>query len=254
MSTMGLVHLGTALAMLALVALELREERFRADTFAPGPRRRRNWAFFAVSFLPTWVVQSEAGWLHSHLSPLLRPGLLPAGVDFVACALVAELATWVFHWVKHQHRFLWRFHFQHHREEHFSVWMVTHTHALEVVVSGSALMLLLVGLGFSPLSVRLYLALYSVGLTYHHSARGYSLGWLDGLIVSPAYHRLHHGREGRGNYAGALTVWDVVFGTAHWPRPETSEAPVGLSPQAREPFGFRREMLYFLSGGRRQRS
>ncbi|MFL5354642.1 hypothetical protein, partial [Archangium sp.] len=59
---------------------------------------------------------------------------------------------------------------------------------------------------------------------------------------------------GKGNYGGTLTVWDVVFGTARWPESETATAPVGLPPRAREPFGFRKEMLYFLSGWRGQRS
>ncbi len=249
-----MIHTGTALAMLGLIALELRSPRFRADSFEAGPRRRRNWAFFATSFLPTLVVQSAAAWFQSYLPPLVRPGALPLAVDFVACTLVAELVSWVSHWVKHRHPFLWRFHFQHHREEHFSLWMVTHTHALEVVLSGTALVALLVWLGFSPLAVQFYFALYSVLLTYHHSTHGYSLGWLDRLLVSPAYHRHHHRRDGTGNYGAALTVWDVVFGTAHWPSPEASIAPVGLRPGAREPFGYRKEMLYFLSGWRRRSS
>ncbi|MFE8596045.1 sterol desaturase family protein [Archangium violaceum] len=254
MDTLGLIHVGTGLAMVVLVLLELRDPQFRADSFAAGPRRRRNWAFFFTSFIPTLLVQSAGAWFHTHLPTLMRPGTLPPVVDFVACMLVAELVSWTSHWVKHQHPFLWRFHFQHHREEHFSVWMVTHTHALEVMLSGTALVALLAGLGFSPLSVQLYFALYSVVLTYHHSARGYSLGWLDWLIISPAYHRHHHRRVGKGNYGGTLTVWDVVFGTVHWPEPETATAPVGLPPQAREPFGYRKEMLYFLTGWRRQRS
>ena len=253
MNTERLLHLGTALAFVLLVLLELRDRHFWAGGFEAGPRRRRNWAFFFTSFVPMGLVQLETAWLHTHLPVLPRPGPLPAVVDFVACTLVAELVTWVFHWVKHRHPYLWRFHFQHHREEHFTVWMVTHTHALEVFLSGTALTALLTLLGFSPRSMALYFALYSVLLMYHHSARGYSLGWLDWLIISPAYHRHHHERTGRGNYGGALTVWDVVFGTAHWPAPEAAQAPVGLSPQAREPFGFRREMLYFLSGWGRPR-
>ncbi len=254
MNTAGLIHTGTALAMLALVLLELRHPQFRADSFEAGPRRRRNWAFFVTSFIPTLVVQSAATWFQSHLTPVMRPGTLPPVLDFLACLLVAELVTWTSHWVKHQHPFLWRFHFQHHREEHFSVWMVTHTHALEVMLSGSVMVALLAWLGFSPNTVQLYFAVYSVFLTYHHSALGYSLGWLDWLIISPAYHRHHHRRDGKGNYGGTITFWDVVFGTVRWPEPDTATAPVGLPPRAREPFGFRKEMLYFLSGGRERRS
>jgi sterol desaturase/sphingolipid hydroxylase (fatty acid hydroxylase superfamily) len=250
---MNPVHTLTALAMVTLVALEWRDPVFRADSVAPGPRRRRNWAFLVASALPMVVVGAVTAWLQRHLPSLLTPGNLPLALDFVACTLAAELVSWLLHRVKHAHPYLWRFHFQHHRETHFSVWMVTHTHALEVTLSGVMLVALLAGIGFSALAVQLYFAFYSVVLAYHHSARGHSLGWLDRVIVSPAYHRLHHRPDARCNYGGALTVWDVVFGTATWPDPATRDVEVGLSPHAPEPFGFRAEMLHFLSGWRGQR-
>jgi sterol desaturase/sphingolipid hydroxylase (fatty acid hydroxylase superfamily) len=220
---------------------------------APGPRRRRNWAFLVASVVPMVAVGAVTAGFQRHLPTLLSPGSLPFALDLVACTLAAELVSWLLHWVKHANPYLWRFHFQHHRETHFSVWMVTHTHALEVTLSGVMLAALLAGIGFSVAAVQLYFAFYSVVLAYHHSARGHSLGWLDRVIVGPAYHRLHHRPGARGNYGGALTVWDVVFGTANWPDPTTRDAEVGLPPHAPEPFGFRAEMLYFLSGRRGQR-
>jgi sterol desaturase/sphingolipid hydroxylase (fatty acid hydroxylase superfamily) len=246
-------HIGTTLAMACLVVLELRNPQFRADSFSAGPRRRRNWTFFAASFVPMFFIQSAGTWFREHLPTLLAPGTLPGAVDFVACTLVAELVSWTSHWVKHRSAYLWEFHFQHHREEHFSVWMVSHTHGLEVAFSGALLMGLLTWLGFSAVSVQLYLALYSVLLTYHHSGMGYSLGWLDWLVVSPAYHRYHHRTDGSGNYGSTLTLFDVLFGTVHWPQPEPTPAPLGLPPRSTEPFGFREEMLHFLTGWRRRR-
>lgn len=254
MDTLETVQAVAALTMVALAILELRDPGFRVGVFAPGRRRARNWAFFVTSFVPTMFVQAIVSRLAELLPTLTRPGTLPAALDFLLCVLVAEWATWTLHWVKHRHPFLWCFHFQHHREEHFNVWMVTHTHALEVAVSGTLMVTLLLGLGFAPLSVHLYFALYSVALMYHHSSRAYSLGWLDRIIVSPAYHRRHHWRLSDGNFAGALTLWDLVFRTAHWPEPGTEQVPVGLPSAAVEPFGYRSEMLYFLGGGRQART
>jgi sterol desaturase/sphingolipid hydroxylase (fatty acid hydroxylase superfamily) len=253
MATLDLVHATTALAVLALIALELRDPRFRSDSFEAGPRRSRNWAFLVTSFVPILGVQLMARLFHGHLPTLVPAGSLPPLLDFVLCTLVAEWVTWVLHWVKHRNRFLWTLHFQHHREEHFSIWMVAHTHALEVFLSGTAMVALLVALGFSPLSVQLYFGFYSVVLMYHHSSRGYSLGWLDRIITSPAYHRRHHWPDGDGNYSAALTVWDVVFGTARWPEAGPPDAPVGLGADASEPFGYRQEMVYFLSDRRGRR-
>ena len=49
-------------------------------------------------------------------------------------------------------------------------------------------------------------------------------GWLgDRLLVSPAYHRMHHsigvGHEGRYfgcNFASLFPAWDLIFGTANF--------------------------------------
>jgi sterol desaturase/sphingolipid hydroxylase (fatty acid hydroxylase superfamily) len=250
---MNPVHSLTALAMVTLVALEWRDPVFRADSVGRGPRRRRNWAFLIASVVPMVVVGAVTSWFQRQLPSLLTPGSLHLALDFVACTLAAELVSWLLHWVKHANPYLWRFHFQHHRDTHFSVWMVTHTHALEVTVSGVMLVALLAWIGFSAAAVQLYFGFYSVVLAYHHSARGHSLGALDRVIVAPAYHRLHHRPGARGNYGGALTVWDVVFGTANWPDRATHEAEVGLPAHSPEPFGFRAEMLYFLSGWPGQR-
>jgi sterol desaturase/sphingolipid hydroxylase (fatty acid hydroxylase superfamily) len=253
MGALELVHVANAAAMLTLAGLELRDPSFRSDCFDSGPRRSRNWAFLLTSFVPLLGVQVMARWFHGHLPTLVPVGSLPFVLDFVLCTLVGEWATWALHWVKHRNQSLWTLHFQHHRDDHFSVWMVSHTHALEVFLSGTIMAALLVALGFTPLSVQLYFAFYAVALMYHHLSRGYTLGWLDRLITSPAYHRRHHWPGGEGNYSGALTVWDVVFGTAHWPDTATRDAPVGLADNAPEPFGFRPEMVYFLSAWRGHR-
>jgi sterol desaturase/sphingolipid hydroxylase (fatty acid hydroxylase superfamily) len=253
MATLDLVHVASALAMVALVAFELREPGFRSDSFDAGPRRSRNWAFLLTSFVPLLGVQLMARWFQGHLVTFVPVGRLPLVLDLVLCTLVAEWASWALHWLKHRNRFLWTLHFQHHRDDRFSVWMVAHTHALEVFLSGTALVALLVALGFTPLSVQVYFGFYAVALTYHHSSRGYSLGWLDRIVTSPAYHRRHHWPDGEGNYSAALTLWDVVFGTAHWPDAASRDAPVGLGDDAPEPYGFGPEMSYFLSPRRGHR-
>jgi sterol desaturase/sphingolipid hydroxylase (fatty acid hydroxylase superfamily) len=140
---------------------------------------------------------------------------------------------------------LWNFHFQHHREEHFDIWLSTHTHALEVVVSTIVIAATAGMLGFAPVVTEIYVALYTVVKVYQHSAREYSLGPLDLLVVGPSYHRLHHAPGSRCNYAVTLTVWDLLFRTARWPSRATRTAAVGLA-ESTMPFGFWSEMTLFL--------
>lgn len=228
-----------------LVGAELRSSRFRSALWR-GRRARRNWAFLAAALAAGLAVQ--------HIGHALRavvPGLVTwsAGpvVELAACVLVAELIGWGLHYVKHVHPWLWRLHFSHHRESRFDVWLVTHTHGLEVIVSGTLMSVALILLGFSAPVVQAYLLFYSLANTYQHSSFDLSLGWLDRLIVNPAYHRYHHAVGSTVNFGNTLTVWDVVFGTARWP--ESAAAPdveIGLG-DGPEPFGFAAEMAYFAA-------
>jgi sterol desaturase/sphingolipid hydroxylase (fatty acid hydroxylase superfamily) len=169
-------------------------------------------------------------------------------LEVPACFLVAELLGWLLHYVKHGNRFLWGFHFQHHRDEKFNLWLTVHTHALEVAVSATLIAWAMGVLGFSELATSTYLIFYSFVKVYQHSATSYSVGLLDYLVVGPAYHRLHHHVGSRWNYGVGLTVFDVLFGTARWPERQSSgpERPYGTGSAAELPFGFWKEMGYFL--------
>lgn len=243
------VH-GLSLAILVgFTLLELRSRQFWVDSFVDPVRRRRNWAFFVASLVPMQLVQAATFALEPHLPRLAAPGRLPWLWDLAGCFLVAELLSWLSHWVKHRHSWLWRFHFQHHREQHYSIWMVTHTHALEVAISGLVVSCVLTVCGVSLWAKQVYLLFYTASLLYHHSAHRYSLGPLDWLVVSPAYHRLHHEVGASGNYASTLTVFDMLFGTARWPDRRPPPERYGLEEGSPEPFGFVRELLYFLAPG-----
>lgn len=244
-----LVFNGLLLGGLALlVAVDLRSEGFRRGVFDPedGRRPRRNWAFFAAALISGLTVQHIGAGLRGHLPALVDwSGLL--GLEVVACFLAAELLGWTLHYVKHAHGWLWRFHFSHHRETRYDIWLVTHTHGLEVVLSGTFTSAVLVLLGFGAEVVQIYLLFYSLANTYQHSSADLSLGWLDKLIVNPAYHRYHHAVGSRVNYGNTLTVWDVVFGTARWPadvRAPDVQIGIGDGP---EPYGFWPEMAHFMT-------
>lgn len=243
-----LVYNGVLFGGLVLMVLaELRAPSFRRGGYDPADpaRPRRNWAFFFAALAAGNAVQAIGDGLRSVLPALVDwSGWL--GLEVLACFLAAELFGWLAHYVKHRHPWLWRFHFQHHRETHYDVWLVTHTHAVEVVFSGALMSALLVLLGFSASVVQAYLLFYSLANTYQHSAFDLSLGGLDRLIVNPAYHRYHHAVGSEVNYGNTLTVWDVVFRTARFPASAAApdvEVGVGEGP---EPYGFWAEMTWCL--------
>lgn len=232
--------------LVLLILLELRAEAFRSSTFTDARRVRRNWSYLASALLAMTVVHQVTGRLGEVVPRLITWGSFALEVG--VCFLVGELLNWTAHWLKHKSAFLWKLHFQHHRESRYSLWLVAHTHPLEVCVTGTLMSVALVLCGFSPAAMQTYLLFYSLALTYHHSTFDYSLGPLDWLVVSPAYHRRHHAIGDRGNYGAALTIWDVVFGTASFPASRHAEAGMrfGIEAGGREPLGFQEELVWFL--------
>lgn len=236
-----------------LIGLELRSPAFRAGSFQKNARTIRNWSFLAGAIASAWILRVISAELARHLDPIVVWHDWTIA-NLVLCFLVADLIGWLLHWVKHENGWLWRFHFPHHREGTFDVWLVAHTHALEVVVAGTFMSVVLILLGFSPLSVNAYFLFYGLVNTYQHSAFDYSLGFLDKIIVGPAYHRLHHAVGSHTNFGDTLTVWDVVFKTVTWPDGHrTSDLPIGIG-EGSEPYGFAAEMTYFLETEPRTRA
>lgn len=241
-------------AILGLIALDWRTPAFQASL--RGQRLARNLAFLVAALGAMAAVRTVGDalspWWTARGMQLVAPAVWTGRTGMRVAAwpavfLVGELFNWVFHYAKHTVPGLWGFHFQHHRESAYTVWLTSHTHALEVVLSGTIMGLSMVSLGFPPGVIEIYLGFYAVANVYQHSARALTLGPLDWLVVSPAYHRHHH-RTDTVNYGSTLTVWDVVFRTAHWPksaREQVDMVPLAARP---EPFGFWREMIAFLPG------
>ncbi|HWZ89858.1 MAG TPA: sterol desaturase family protein, partial [Polyangiaceae bacterium] len=57
-----------------------------------------------------------------------------------------------------------------------------------------------------------------------------SFGPFERLLVSPAFHRMHHARryaQPGVNFSGMFPIWDWLFRTAHWSGDESPE-PFGI--------------------------
>jgi sterol desaturase/sphingolipid hydroxylase (fatty acid hydroxylase superfamily) len=229
-----------------LLLWELQSSVFR-KVLRDGRRMRRNLAFFAASFTAAWLLHRASGVLAGVMPHWSWH--LPLWAELPLVFLLAEYLNWALHWAKHENSYLWRFHCQHHKEDHFSVWLVVHTYAPEVFVSGTVIAAVVLGCGFSKLALDCYLLFYSLVNLYQHSSLPHSLGLLDKWIINPAYHRQHHAGD-RVNFGSTLTVWDRVFQTAKWPLSRHDAANPPPVEQTPEPFGFVDEMLYPLKPSR----
>jgi sterol desaturase/sphingolipid hydroxylase (fatty acid hydroxylase superfamily) len=155
------------------------------------------------------------------------PRWLLLGVTLV----VMDGANWLAHNADHRFSALWRLHALHHSQEEVSVLTSFRAHPLSHLVGfflATIPVVVLVGnRGMAPELITAYVAL---GTIPHANVR-WTFGPVGKVVVSPAYHRLHHSFEGSAglNLAIVLTVWDVLAGRAKFPVPGAAPYPTGLA-------------------------
>lgn len=164
-----------------------------------------------------WI---EVGWTASWPTwPLL-----------VLTIVLMDAGNWLAHFADHRISALWRFHALHHTQEEMSVLTSFRAHPLSHLAGfffGTVPVVVLIG--HRPMAPSLITAYVCLGTLPHANVK-WSFGPFGKLIVSPAYHRLHHSYEGsKGlNLGVVLTVWDVIAGRAVFPVRSETPCPTGL--------------------------
>ncbi len=128
-------------------------------------------------------------------------------------------------------------HALHHSQEELSVLTSFRAHPL-MHTSGFLLATVpvLALTGAHPLAPVLITVYVCLG-TLPHTNVNWSYGPLGWVLVSPAYHRLHHSAERQGvNLGVVLTVWDHLAGIAQRPRPGRSRPAPPAWPAVRCPW------------------
>ena len=232
-----------AIAIVALFVADALRAPDYWESFKRGRRRNRTLAYTASSI----AVLISLGEL-SKVVKAVTPDLLGVAdypwMDFVGVFLFAELVNWGLHYIKHN-GYLWNFHYQHHISKYYNTLLTCYTHGGEVIISGIFSGACMAMVGFSQEAINAYFLFYSVANTYQHSSANLSLGFLDYLIVSPRYHRVHHSKSHSANYGNTLTVWDIVFRTALFPAREDQKQDIGIKDSG-EAYGWWAEFFYFL--------
>jgi sterol desaturase/sphingolipid hydroxylase (fatty acid hydroxylase superfamily) len=169
---------------------------------------------------------------HAHFLVLGRLPLLPQ-IAVVALILVGiDAMNWLAHVANHRSAALWRFHALHHSQENMSVFTTFRTHPLSHASYLVALLpaLVLEASGTVPAAG---LIAYACLVTLPHANLRWSFGPLGRILVSPAYHRLHHASspvEGRRavNFGFVFVCWDRLAGCAVFPSGRPS-VPTGVA-------------------------
>lgn len=170
--------------------------------------------------------------LHRHASFLVF-GRLPVGSRLAVTATILvgiDAANWAAHLANHRSTALWRFHALHHSQEQMSVFTTFRTHPLAHAAYVPAL-LPAFALGASGALPAGAVVGYGCLVALTHANLPWTFGRLGWLVVSPAYHRVHHAREPVGdqvsNFGFVLTCWDRLAGLAT--NPDGVVRPTGIT-------------------------
>jgi sterol desaturase/sphingolipid hydroxylase (fatty acid hydroxylase superfamily) len=171
------------------------------------------------------LIGSQARWIE--LRPAERwPGWLLIPLTIVAM----DGANWLAHYADHRLGPLWRFHALHHSQEELSVLTSFRAHPLMhttgFLLATVPVVALMPGRPIAPVLITGYVC---IGTLQHANLR-WTFGPLGRLIVSPAYHRLHHAPDTQDvNLGVVLTIWDVLAGRAKFPSPGDGVGRTGLA-------------------------
>jgi sterol desaturase/sphingolipid hydroxylase (fatty acid hydroxylase superfamily) len=173
-----------------------------------------------------WMVQSD--------NPLYW--LLGYTVVPFAGLFIYDFFYYCFHRAQHTIPILWRLHSTHHSIEELNCFNDYH-HIFEDLLRFPIIiipMAALVSVSVPQIAITVFL-LSIYGLLIHANTK-LQIGPLRYLLAEPRHHRIHHSLERKHwnkNYAALFPIWDVIFGTVHFPRKD--EYPrTGLS-YVREP-------------------
>jgi sterol desaturase/sphingolipid hydroxylase (fatty acid hydroxylase superfamily) len=138
-------------------------------------------------------------------------------------------ANWLAHYADHRLGALWRFHALHHSQEELSVLTSFRAHPLMhttgFILATIPAVALMPTRPIAPVLITIYIC---IGTLQHANLR-WTFGPLGRVIVSPAYHRLHHAPDTqRANLGVVLTIWDVMAGRARFPSRGYATGRTGL--------------------------
>jgi sterol desaturase/sphingolipid hydroxylase (fatty acid hydroxylase superfamily) len=191
------------------------------------------------------LLNRYAGWIE------LRSTQHWSGWLLVPLTVVAmDGANWLAHYADHKLGFLWRFHALHHSQEELSVLTSFRAHPLMhttgFILAAVPVVALMPTRAIAPVVITIYVC---VGTLQHANLR-WTFGPVGWVLVSPAYHRLHHATDiQRLNLGVVLTIWDVLAGRAAFPARGAAVGRTGLDgrPVPVEQDGAARPALLLLA-------
>ena len=189
---------------------------------------------YALAVVPL-IVLIDAGFaaeLARHATWLVIPRVTgaPRWLFVALTVLAIDFVDWLSHLGNHLIDSLWRLHAVHHSQEELSILTTFRAHPL-VHVSFLISAIPILAVSSNATTPATVLTIYAcLGALPHANVR-WTYGRAGRVLISPAYHRMHHAAVGRIdiNLGTVFTIWDVVTRRAVFPRVGEAACRTGLS-------------------------
>jgi lathosterol oxidase len=163
---------------------------------------------------------------------------MPGALQFLACAVVADVTEYAVHRLFHRLRWLWPFHAVHHSSQSMDWLAGSRLHVVDVVLTRGLTFVPLFVLGFDRAPLVAYLVFVSLHAVFIHANVSWTFPrWVEALVVTPRFHHWHHAIEAEaidknfavhfpwidrlfGSYYGPPGQWPAAYGIAGHPVPE----------------------------------
>lgn len=196
-------------------------------------------AFLILSLLIKPAIVLLALYFGSQLMPTAQYSLgnWPFAGALIFYLLVDDFLQYWYHRIAHESPFLWKLHRPHHQAEEMGFFVSYRNAALYYLVMPNVWWVGIMTFLGGGVAVAVGLVLKQLIIISSHSTVVYDkylyrIPWLrplatvwERIFITPAFHHAHHGKtqldgisEPNGNFGNMFSIWDQLFGTAHYTR------------------------------------
>ncbi len=179
--------------------------------------------FFGFYSLQTWL----NGLLADHgYVPLTLDRMVPALMGmpiatFLIYAVVLDASDYWRHRFSHRIGWWYGLHSVHHAQTRMTFWSDDRNHVLDDVIAYVWFIATGLAIGIPPMQFPLIVLALRLVESFSHANTRIRFGWLgERILVSPQFHRAHHGLLAAGqqsfNYGAVFPWWDMMLGTAEF--------------------------------------
>ncbi|MSP05279.1 MAG: sterol desaturase family protein [Acetobacteraceae bacterium] len=179
-----------------------------------------------ITFVLFWQAQTalngfltDHGWVPPTLERIF-PSLLGQQIlTFILYAIILDAVEYWRHWLSHRYRWWWALHALHHAQRQMTFWSDDRNHLLDDIIAFFWFGVVALLIGVPPMQFPLLVLVLRFLESLSHANTRLSFGTIgERVLISPRFHRRHHGLRAAGryscNYGAVLPWWDMIFHTA----------------------------------------